>query len=186
MTRSAEQGKAPLMTRAEISGLLAMLAHHKGYVAGESDVYWWREQLAGYTNAECQAAIWALSKTDTRVSPAAIIAQIKGARPFVGSRPLASERFLRGPRRQVDQAAHARAARRGMTAIYARTGWSRDPDQAAALSVACPIPRCAAAAGVICADVGLPEPRDRATRVHPSRVQAGREAGPATAKENSA
>lgn len=65
-------------------------------------------------------------------------------------------------------------ARRGMTAVYAATGWTRPPRQAMALSVPCPVEVCATPAKVICAPVNLPEQRDRDLRVHPSRIDAGR------------
>jgi hypothetical protein len=179
VTAIVDRSRVPLMTRAEIGGLLAMLAHYDGHAPGESDLFWWRDQLAGYTAPECQAAIWALSKTNPkRITPGDIIAQIKGARRVVEART---------PRRPTNPAAdrskYAGAARRGMTALYARMSWQRAPEQAAGLTVPCPIAACAAPAGVICANVNRPEARDRATRMHPSRVQAGRDAAGATSQE---
>lgn len=67
----------------------------------------------------------------------------------------------------------ASAARRGMATIYAATGWTRPPAQAAALSVPCPVPGCGAPVGVICAPVNRPEPRDKTLRVHPARRAHG-------------
>lgn len=165
-------GHAPLMSRIEVSGLLAMMAAFRGRTPSETELRWWRDALAGYTAAECQAAILAHSKTSpNHISPADITGRIREAHRLREARTRRGNSHPDADRRQYSQ-----AARLGMRAIYAQMAWTRRPDQAAALTVRCPVPGCAAEPEVICAPVNKPERRDPATRVHPSRLAAGEQA----------
>jgi hypothetical protein len=160
---------APLMSRIEVSGLLAMMAAFRGRTPTAVELRWWRDELAGFSAPECQAAVLAHSKASpNHLTPADIKRRVREARRLADARR---------PRQDVDPRAqrrvHAASARRGMAEIYASMGWVRHPGQAAALSVPCPVPGCGAPARVICARVNLPEKRDPDTRVHPSRLAAG-------------
>jgi hypothetical protein len=157
------------MSRIEVTGLLVMLPAFAGRTPSEIELRWWRDALAGHSAGECQAAILALSKTNrTTVTPADITGCIREARRLSEARRQ-RQRDPKGERQR-----HAAAARRGMAAVYAATGWSRREDQAAALAVPCPIPGCESPAGVICGPVNQPENRDSATCVHPSRLALAR------------
>lgn len=164
---------APLMTRVEVLSVLTMMAAFRERTPSETDLRWWRDALAGHSAAECQAAVLAHSKSSPNtITPADITRRIREARQRTEVR---RQREQRGDPRAEHQRAAA-AARRGMAAVYAAAGWSRRPDQAAALSVPCPVPGCESPAEVICAPVNQPERRHAGTRVHPSRMAAAQRA----------
>lgn len=169
----------PLMSRVEVSGLLAMMAAFRSRTPSDTELRWWRDQLVGYSSAECQAALLAHSKTSPEsVTPAQIIGRIRDARHRTEVR---RQRLARDP--ETDRRRSADAARRGMAAVYAETGWTRLPEQRAALTVPCPEPGCEVPAGVMCAQTGPRPRRDPATGVHRSRRDAAQAAAAAQDRE---
>ncbi|PPK63499.1 hypothetical protein V5P93_000447 [Actinokineospora auranticolor] len=168
MTTDPTRQAAPPMSRVEVSGLLAMMAAFRSRTPSDTELRWWRDQLTGYSAAECQAAILAHSRTSPdSVTPAQIIGRIRDARHRTETR---RHRLARDP--AADAARSAAAARRGMAAVYAETGWTRLPEQQAALAVPCPEPDCGVPAGVMCVQGGRRDRRDSATGVHRSRRDA--------------
>ncbi|MBM7771212.1 hypothetical protein JOD54_001416 [Actinokineospora baliensis] len=163
---AAPNQAAPLMSRTEVTGLLAMMATFRSRTPSDTELTWWQHQLAEYSGAECQAALLAHSKTSPdSVTPAQIIRRIRDARQRTETQ---RRRLARDP--AADQARSAAAARRGMAAVYAETGWTRLPEEHTALRVPCPEPGCEVPADVMCLTVGIRDRRDQATRVHRSRL----------------
>ncbi|MPZ84024.1 MAG: hypothetical protein GEV28_27970 [Actinophytocola sp.] len=165
---------APMMTRSEVTRLLALCACYDQRTVGEADVAAWHTALAGATFAECETAIHAHVRTSRdRVQPFDILGRVRVAR-----REAADRRAVL-PTGLTDRAAADAARERGMAAVYAVMGWTHDNDRETALSVACPVPWCAAAPGVPCRRSvrrgGASEPRDPRTRVHPSRLDSARD-----------
>ncbi|MBP2479121.1 hypothetical protein JOF53_007993 [Crossiella equi] len=158
------------MSRAEVTSLLAMMAAYHGRRPGESDVLAWQHALRGLTLGECQAAVAAHSATSDTITPTDIRERVRRAREQAAARAIDK---TPGP---AERRRFAAASRRGMAEMYERTGWQRSPEQAAALAVVCPVTDCQAEVGVICWPHHRTEARSVTTRVHPSRVQAGREA----------
>ncbi|MCK2239380.1 MULTISPECIES: hypothetical protein [unclassified Crossiella] len=166
------------MSRSEVAALLAMMAAYHRRRPGEADVLAWQHQLRGLTLGECQAAVAAHSATSNEITPADIRERVRRARER------SAARAPKPPPGPADRSRFSAAARRGMAEMYQRTGWTRSPEQAAALAVVCPVADCRAEAGVICWPNHRTEVRQVTTRVHPSRIEAGREA--LSSKENPA
>lgn len=161
---------APPMTRVEVTGLTALMPAYHGTTPREAELRWWRDALAGYTAAECQAAILAHVKTSKNVTPTDIIGRIREARQRTEARP------GRKRDREAERAHHAAAGLRGIAKVYAAMGWQPNPTKVAARSVACPF--CHARSGEVCSPLsrnrnGHHERRDSATYMHPSRIEAG-------------
>lgn len=159
------------MTLEETLTVLAAVAASDAKAPGPSRVTArvWADLLA---NVPVAAALEAVREhyraSSTTITPDVIVRYWRARRERAASQP----RFrLTDP--ETERRRASTAARRGMAAIYAATGWTRPPAQAAALSVPCPIPGCRARIGVICAPVNLPEPRDKTLRVHPTRRTHG-------------
>lgn len=170
---SAPPQHAPLMSRAQVVGLLTLTASFTRRPVGEMDVLRWQQDLAGYTPGECEAAIYAHAKTDPQgIRPSVIIARIKQARRATEART---------PRAAADPAAErerfAAAGARGIAAVYAAMGWTHVPERSAGLSRQCPLESCRAAPGVPCQRLGRnrggrAQSRDPHTGLHPARLTA--------------
>lgn len=128
------------------------------------------------------ARVWANLLDDVPIEPALRVVREHYRRT---AETITPDQVRAGWRAQVDRdrrqlhhrpCADPSVARRGMAAVYAATGWTRPPAQAAALAVPCPIEGCGAPVGVICLRLDHPEKRHRTFLVHPSRLNAGRAA----------
>lgn len=167
----------PLMTRTDVAVLLGMIASGGHRIdVGEAAVAWWREALAGYTLGQCMAAAVMHAKSSAAPpTPHDLIGLIRSARRTVLDRQVIAESAAR-----TDPAGAASAAREHMAKIRAAMGWKRPDAHTAALTVACPVTGCLAAAGTPCRRTGAtrkgrPESRELQTGVHPSRAELAAE-----------
>ncbi|KJK46348.1 hypothetical protein UK23_23830 [Lentzea aerocolonigenes] len=165
------------MTRAEVSTLLGMIlsAGHR-ISAGHEAVAMWRASLTGYSLPECLAALVVHNEfSSVAPRPHDLISHIRRARRLV-----LNERVLAESTARPDPDEAARASNTHMAAIRAAMGWKRPDEHTAALTVACPVLECGAAAGMPCrrtgtARKGRPENRELRKGVHASRTELAAE-----------
>ncbi|XVV06317.1 zinc finger domain-containing protein [Actinosynnema sp. CA-248983] len=174
------------MSRAEVAGLLALVASYGPAEVGEAAVSAWREALAGYSLGECTAAVIAHAQTSPhRISPADLVGRIRAARRAKLDQAVVRDLATR-PRSTRTQD----AARRGMAAVYATMRWQR-ADRDAGLTVPCPVESCRAPVGARCRRIGRTgrdraESRDLLTGSHPSRAELAAHATDTTATADTA
>ncbi|GAA4527519.1 zinc finger domain-containing protein [Amycolatopsis samaneae] len=170
-----------VMSRSDVRGLL--MRHTDAHVTDEL-VTAWLAGLAGYSLAECHAALTAMGTTARRATPSDVAGSCDAARdrPAGHSASAAIPPQQRRPstsstattRREY----HRQAGLRGIRNAYAAMGWERNPDHDLARSVPCPF--CKAKAEVVCGPLsrnraGHKEKRDPVTRMHPSRLERARQ-----------
>ncbi|MDT8910913.1 hypothetical protein [Amycolatopsis sp. PS_44_ISF1] len=169
-----------VMSRSDVRGLLM---RHTGAQVTEELVTSWLSGLAGYSLAECHAAMSAMGPGARRITPSAVAGSCDAARDrAAGSSPpgpaaAAPARGWRPRTSGADRDYHRQAGMRGIRAAYEVMGWVRNADHDLARSVACPF--CQAKAWAVCGPLsrnraGVRELRDTATRMHPSRLESAR------------
>ncbi|SDC25183.1 zinc finger domain-containing protein [Actinokineospora iranica] len=175
----------PPLTRTEVR---ALLAHYR--VTGltpptDAQVSTWLRELAGHSAGECHAALTALqAHHHGRITPDDVVRRIAAARAAPAATGSLAPVVPIRRRDRRERAAAMAAGARGIAAVYAAMGWQRNPDHAAARRVPCPF--CKARPGEVCSPLtrdraGRREHRDRATRMHPSRLAAAPPTRPAAA-----
>ncbi|GLY51319.1 hypothetical protein [Lentzea sp. NBRC 102530] len=161
------------MSRAEVTTLLGMIlsAGHRISVGREA-VAAWGAALTGYSLGECLAAL-VIHTQHSNHPPLAhdLIVHIRAAR-----RKTLDAQVLAASAAKVDPAEAANAAEAHMSKIRAAMGWKRPDAHISALSVACPVPECLAAAGTPCRRTGArrkgrPDTVDLHKGVHASRTE---------------
>lgn len=172
-----------VMSRSDVRGLL--MRHTDAHVTDQL-VTTWLSGLAGYSVAECHAAMTAMGTGARRATPSDVAGSCDAARDRAAdpappvpafSRAAAPPQQRRGGRTPPDRDYHRQAGMRGIRAAYDLMGWQRNADHDLARSVACPF--CKARAWVVCGPLtrnraGIREPRDKTTRMHPSRLEYAR------------
>ena len=171
----------PVMSRSDVRGLL--MRHTEAHVT-DALVTSWLSGLAGYSLAECHAAMTAMGTSARRATPADVAGSCDAARDRAAVHAPETPAFSRAadvlprPRRAArDRDYHRQAGMRGIHAAYELMGWARNADHDLARSVACPF--CKAKAWVVCGPLsrnraGHRETRDKLTRMHPSRLERAR------------
>ncbi|WP_410673790.1 hypothetical protein [Amycolatopsis sp. cmx-4-68] len=171
-----------VMSRSDVRGLL--MRHTDAHVTDEL-VTSWLSGLAGYSLAECHAAMTAMGTSARRATPADVAGSCDAARdraaepgpPVPAISPAAVPPQQRRSGQAPDRDYHRQAGMRGIRAAYELMGWQRNADHDLARSVACPF--CKAKAWMVCGPLsrnraGVREPRDKTTRMHPSRLEHAR------------
>ncbi|WP_037365607.1 hypothetical protein [Amycolatopsis orientalis] len=173
----------PVMSRSDMRGLL--MRHTEAHVT-DALVTSWLSGLAGYSLAECHAAMTAMGTGARRATPADVAGSCDAARdraaasgPETPAFSATADALPRPSRSAKDRDYHRQAGMRGIRAAYELMGWKRNADHDLARSVACPF--CKAKAWVVCGPLsrnraGHREPRDKLTRMHPSRLERARAA----------
>jgi hypothetical protein len=172
-----------VMSRSDVHGLL--MRHTDAHVTNEL-VTSWLSGLAGYSLAECHAAMSAMGSRARRATPSDVAGSCDAARDrSAESGPPGSAtasaavpaQHRRARSSGPDRDYHRQAGMRGIRAAYEVMGWQRNADHDLARSVVCPF--CKAKAWSVCGPLsrnraGVRELRDKTTRMHPSRLEFAR------------
>ncbi|WP_410648181.1 hypothetical protein [Amycolatopsis sp. cmx-4-54] len=159
-----------VMSRSDVRGLLI---RHTGAHVTDDVISAWEVGLAGFSLAECHAALVSMGPAARRATPSEVVGRCEAARDRrtdsadTGHRPIPSARHNR-----TDY--HQQAGLRGIHAVYAQMGWKRNAEHDLARAVPCPF--CRAKAGAVCGPLtrnraGRREARDPVHRMHPSRLE---------------
>jgi hypothetical protein len=156
----------------------------------------WFDRLSGCTAADVQEAFAGLGPAAARATPSEIADRIEAAgdRPVVTSPDVVIPLVRRpGAKAETRRDYYRQAGARGIRAVYAAMGWEHNPDRELARAVPCPF--CKARTWAVCSPLsrnraGVRELRDRATGMHPSRLdrakkQLARTSTPRTEQETS-
>ena len=166
------------MSRSDVRGLL--MRHTDAHVTDEL-VTSWLSGLAGYSLAECHAAMSAMGTAARRATPSEIAGRCDAARNRIEEAPgdpaPQDQRRRTSSAREAERERHRQAGMRGIHQVYAVMGWERNADHDLARSVECPF--CKARPWVVCGPLsrnraGVRELRDPAHRMHPSRLARAR------------